>query len=244
MFLSSLRDKACLRFIAYFSLMLAGLNAALAGRPMNVDDAALVAAGSCQLESWFQHNQDFRELWAVPACNPTGNLELAAGAARMTFPAEKDHTLYVLQAKTLLKPMDNTRWGVAMAVGTQFDDTQQLHGDVFVNLPVSLSFYDGRLMNHLNLGWLHEREGKRHLLTWGVGHEFAVNDYLGVIAEVYGNQQDRPNFQAGFKSWLKKDYIQLDATYGDRLGSKGNASFFSLGLVLVTDVIFHNAGEK
>lgn len=239
-----LPDKAWLSLIAYFFLMLAGLNTALAGHPMNVDDAALVTAGSCQLESWFQKNQDSKEWWAVPACNPYGNLELAAGVARMVYPQEEDHTLYVLQGKTLLKPMDNSQWGLAVAAGTQFDNTQHLHGDVFIYFPVSVSFDNGRLLSHLNVGWQHEREGKRHLLTWGVGQEFAFNDYVGVIAEVYGNQQDKPNFQAGFKSWLKKDYIQLDATYGDRLGSKGDASFFSLGLVLVTDVISRSVGEK
>lgn len=240
MFLKSfIQNKIYQCLFACLCLMMTGLHAAMAGRPMNVDDAALVNPKSCQLESWFQHNQDSREFWAVPACNPTGNLELAAGAARVLHAQAIDHTLYAFQAKTILKSIDSSRWGLAMAAGTQFDDTQHLHGDVFVNLPLSLSFYNSRLLLHSNVGWLHVREGKRHLLSWGTGCEFALHDDFSLIAEVYGNQQDRPDFQLGFKSWLKKEYIQLDATYGDKLGSQGDAAFFSLGLVFLTDAIFY-----
>jgi hypothetical protein len=54
-----------------------------AGRPMVVDDAGIVAHRVCQMEAWTQRNQDTSEYWAVPACNFSGNLEVAVGAARV-----------------------------------------------------------------------------------------------------------------------------------------------------------------
>ena len=61
---------------------------AVAGRPFVIDDARLTDAGSCQLEVWGESHTDSKEWWAVPACNPTGNLELTLGAGRARSPGE------------------------------------------------------------------------------------------------------------------------------------------------------------
>jgi hypothetical protein len=48
------------------------ISVANATHPLVTDDARIVDPKSCQVESW-----------ALPACNFTSNLELAAGAARI-----------------------------------------------------------------------------------------------------------------------------------------------------------------
>ncbi len=55
---------------------------AKAARPFVTDDARLTTAGSCQLESWTRFYADSTEVWALPACNPTGNLELTLGVGK------------------------------------------------------------------------------------------------------------------------------------------------------------------
>ncbi len=50
-----------------------------AARPMIVDDACIIDAKSCQLETWMKNNRDSAEYWALPARNFTGNLELTLG---------------------------------------------------------------------------------------------------------------------------------------------------------------------
>lgn len=43
-----------------------------AGRPMTVEDAAILADGQCQLESYVQRTDGTREFWATPGCNAGG----------------------------------------------------------------------------------------------------------------------------------------------------------------------------
>ena len=53
-----------------------------AGQPLATDNVALVDAKACQLEAWVQSFHGGREVWALPACNPLGGLEITAGGAR------------------------------------------------------------------------------------------------------------------------------------------------------------------
>ena len=63
-----------MRRAAAFAIALAVPVVAHAARPMVTDDARIVDAKACQLESWVRHDPDSTQLWALPACNPTGNL--------------------------------------------------------------------------------------------------------------------------------------------------------------------------
>jgi len=60
-------------------LMSVGVNLpqARAARPMITDDARIVDAGSCQVETWVTRNRNDTEYWALPGCNFTGNLEIS-----------------------------------------------------------------------------------------------------------------------------------------------------------------------
>ena len=98
-------------FIRCLALFLLLPSLAFAARPFVTDDARLTTAGSCQLESWARIYPQSRELWMLPACNPGGNFEITAGAGM----AHNDHAPrsddYVLQAKTLFKPLESNGWG-------------------------------------------------------------------------------------------------------------------------------------
>ena len=63
-------------------LMLAAVADAHAARPFVTDDARLTTAGSCQLESWMRVYRQSEEIWALPACNPSGNLEFTVGGGK------------------------------------------------------------------------------------------------------------------------------------------------------------------
>jgi len=91
---------------------------AQAARPFVTDDARLTNEDSCQLESWARHYQHSDEAWALPACNLGGNFELTAGAGRAQAKGEGSTTDYVLQGKTLFKPLITNDWGWGLAIGT------------------------------------------------------------------------------------------------------------------------------
>ena len=82
-----------------------------------------------------------------------------------------------------------------------------------------LTFVDasGRLQPdflHTNIGWLGEQESRRDRFTWGLGLETRLAQRTWLIAETFGQNQGRPQYQFGFRHRLAPDRAQIDATYG------------------------------
>lgn len=207
-----------------------------AGRPLVVDDATIADAKQCQLESWLQKNRHSTEYWVLPACNFTGNLELALGGARITG-GEHTQTTAVMQGKTLFRPLEMNDWGVGLVFGNQFNPDKSALGDVYASVPLSFSFKDDRVLLHANLGWLHEKEMRRDAMTWGVATEIQLAERTSFSAETYGQNRGKPFFQLGVRYQLIPDRMQLDASYGNRFGSGSDQRFFSIGFVLFFDAI-------
>jgi hypothetical protein len=80
------------------------------------DDAALTADRACQIQTWFGQ----RASWVLPVCTPVHNLELSLG-----FIAVRDdgtgtgqgHFEYVVQGKTLVRPLRTDGWGAGSSPG-------------------------------------------------------------------------------------------------------------------------------
>lgn len=224
-------------FPAPAALALAALlpwGALQAARPMVTDDARIVDAQACQVESWVKRNPDSTEYWAQPACNFTGNLELSLGAAK----GKDDHgtrtTDVVLQAKTLFKPLEPDGWGWGLAVGHVRHPANGARGDLYAYLPASVALQGERLVLHANVGWLHEREARRHRMTWGLGTEAQWSASSWLIAEVFGQHQGTPFYQVGIRHWLVPGHVQVDTTYGNRAGSGTQERWLSIGLRLLS----------
>jgi hypothetical protein len=222
-------------------LLLAALLAsgsAQAARPMVTDDARIVDSKACQVESWTKFNRDNTEYWVQPACNFTGNLELALGGARGKSDSGTQTTDIVIQGKTLFRTLEPNGWAWGLTVGNvrhpQINSSNNLIGDVYVNVPATVSFRDDRLLVHTNIGWLREKETGTHRMTWGVGTEAQLTPSTWLIAETYGQNQGRPFYQMGLRHWLVPNHVQIDATYGNRAGSSTQERWFSIGLRLLS----------
>lgn len=216
-----------------FSLLLAlSLSAPVqAARPLNTDDARIVDAKACQVESWVRRNQGSTEYWALPGCNFTGNLELTAGGARTSDGTDAPLARTVFQAKTILKPLDKNGWGLGLAAGTVGRVQGNTSGrDIYAYLPASVSFSDDRWLVHTNVGWLRDQSTRRSSTTWGVGLEHELTPTTWLIAETFGQSQEKSQFQMGLRRWLVPGNVQLDATYGNRFGGSSNERWFSIGL--------------
>jgi hypothetical protein len=211
----------------------AGVASAHAARPMVTDDARIVDAGACQLETWLRRNPDTTEAWSLPACNPMGNLEITAGGARTSGGGDSGLTDKVVQAKTLLKPLEES-WGVGLAVGTDVhprrDGSRRWPGSPYVYVPFSVKAAGDDWIVHVNAGATRDRDARRTIGTWGMGHEIRLDERLYAIAETFANDRSRPFYQAGLRYWIAKDRLQLDATYGDRLEARSGERWFTVGL--------------
>lgn len=209
-----------------------------AARPMITDDARLTDAQACQVESWLKFNRSGTEKWALPACNPGGNLEVTLGGALGEDAQGTGTTDVVLQGKTLLKPLESGGYGIGMALGSvrhpAISPGRNLLGDLYFNLPASFSFSDDEVVLHLNLGALHSRAAGATRATWGAGSETRLSASAFLIAEAFGQDRGRPYYQFGLRHWVVPDHVQIDATLGNRFGWNGDERWYSVGLRLIS----------
>jgi len=205
---------------------------------MITDDARLVDDKSCQVETWIQRYRDNTEYWAIPACNFTGNLELALGGARSRRGGDTRTSDVMLQGKTLFRTLEPNGWAWGLAAGyVHHPDSHAssgVNGDIYVNAPASFSFRDDRVVLHANLGWLHEEEAGRHRLTWGLASETQIGQRTWLIAESFGQNRGRPFYQVGLRRWLLPDRVQIDATFGNRFDNAAGERWFTIGLRLLS----------
>ncbi|MCD6734936.1 MAG: hypothetical protein LT103_15245 [Burkholderiaceae bacterium] len=200
---------------------------------MITDDARIVDARACQLESWVRKNRNSTETWALPACNFTGNLELTVGGAITSETGRTQATDAVVQGKTLFKVMETNGWGIGLAAGTVRHPRADAR-DWYAYVPTSFSLHDDAVVVHGNLGWLREGEARRERLTWGLGSEVRLAERTWLIAETFGQDRGKPFHQLGLRHWLVPDRIQLDVTYGNRNGGGSEERWFSIGLRLLS----------
>ncbi|MDR2000223.1 MAG: hypothetical protein LBP94_01630 [Zoogloeaceae bacterium] len=205
------------------------VSTAHAARPMITDDARVVDAKACQLESWVMRYPESTELWALPSCNFTGNLELTLGGVVTRETGRSRTTDAVMQGKTLFKVMDTGGWGIGLAAGTVRRSQEDIR-DWYAYVPASFSFRNDAVFVHTNLGWLREGEVRRDRLTWGVGTEVQLTERSWLIGETFGQNRGKPFYQFGLRHWLVQDRIQIDATYGNRVDGNSNERWFSIGL--------------
>jgi hypothetical protein len=213
---------------------------AWAARPMITDDARIVDPKSCQLESWVR---SFRgagtEYWALPGCNPFGGFEFTLGPAHASLPDKQGDWKTLWQFKTLFKELETNGWGWGFALGNLSSRPYEpflKSKELFVNVPISASFMDDKVVMHLNIGGAHTRGNSGSFAyTWGLGTEIELTEKIYLIAETY-SQRDLPvEGQLGIRYWIVKDRVQVDATVGTELtGSVVHGRWFTIGLRLLS----------
>ena len=210
-----------------------------AARPLSTEDARILEAKACQLESWVQINRDSREYWAQPACNFTGDFELALGGARTQDRTDARlgtrTTEVVVQAKTAFRALEPNGWSWGLVAGYARHrevDAGGFTGDVYALVPVSFSLRDDRVVLHANLGVLREKAERRTRATWALAGEADLGERVQLVAETFGQNRGRPFYQAGFRYAIVPGRVLLDASYGNRFVRDTAERWFSIGVHL------------
>lgn len=221
-----------LKILAWSALMLPSI--AFAARPFVTDDARLTTGGSCQLESWMRSYPDSKELWALPACNPTGNLEFTFGGGRAKREGVQATNDYVFQAKTLFRALETNGWGWGLAIGTirhpENTPGPNMLGNTYAYIPLSASLLNDKVIFHMNLGWLRDKAAGLNSASWGIGGEFKLQPKLLGIAETYGDNRGMSYGQVGVRYSVIPDLFQVDTTVGQQLSGEGNSRWVSFGI--------------
>jgi hypothetical protein len=197
--------------------LLAGISAARAGQPLATDDAAVVAPKTCQVETWVRWMHDSREYWTQPACNFTGNLELALGAARTRSDDGEVASMVQLQAKTLLVPHADT-WSFAAAAGLG-RDTGAPHGNSAFQLyyAKALASWHPRagVEVDLDLGAASVyRSGAFALAAAAI--QYQAGEHLQLLAEAFRDEPGRGKYQVGIRCIVIPDRFEAYVSYGNR----------------------------
>lgn len=209
-----------------------------AARPMATDDARIVDARACQLETWVRGYRDGgEELWALPGCNPFGGFELTLGGASLRPDDTPRRTVLQGQIKTLLRAVEPDGWGWGIAVGTLNVKRTSIEGRTspYLYLPLSIALDGERLMLHANVGATRAPAGRRDArATWGVAADYAVTPRAIALAEVYGVDGEGAQAQLGVRIWVVPQRLQLDATIGAQRGADGAGRWVSVGMRMLT----------
>jgi hypothetical protein len=203
------------------------------------DAATLTEHGACELQLW--HGR--RSSSVLPACAPLNNLELSVGFTVVWEDGQDGHFEYVLEGKTLFRRLTTDGWGAALVVGTGRDpalaSTAPQLMTYYVDLPLSLSLAGDAVVLHSGTGWLHERVGGHDVdaVTWAARAEVRLRRYVHAVGEVYGAEGSAhapAEYQAGLRAFARPGRVQLDLSYGARLGDGRRGQGWTFGLTLIT----------
>jgi len=208
--------------------------AAHAARPFVTDDARVVDPQGCQVETFIKRQQKFHEteFWFVPACNPFGSVELTLGGSGIDS-SFGDSRATILQAKTLLVPLETNGAGFAFTAGVAriSPSSSQRVSNPYVNGIASFSFAEDRVVIHANVGAFRDRELDLTRGTWGLGAEILLlAPRLYGILEAYGQRLEKPTLHGGLRIWVMPNRVQVDATVGQQHASPLDRRFGTVGL--------------
>ncbi|MFM8509722.1 MAG: hypothetical protein ACKOCU_05265 [Betaproteobacteria bacterium] len=200
-----------------------------AARPMLTDDARVVDAGACQVESWVMGQAGVRELWALPACSGGPGVEWALGAQQSRLiQAGAPRLSGLAQYKRLLRELQAGSVGVAVAGGSLLSEDARVLP--YLVLPMSWMSPDESTLVHLNVGRASKPRGILKDNTRGLGLEQQLTHSLWLVAERYSPSATQWQAQAGLRWWVVAGQLQLDATTGQLHGAGPSARFASVGL--------------
>ena len=207
-----------------------------AAQPLVTDDAAVVARKTCQLEAWAGLAHGGREYWAQPACNFTGNLELAVGVGRANPEAGETSSLGQFQAKTVLFTLGEHEWSFGANAGAG-RDTGAPHGGSALQLYYAralASWYPrDDLEIDLNLGAANAYGAGTYAVA-GAAVQYAIVGNVQLLAEAFRDEPVRAKYQIGARYIVIPDRVEAYASYGNRFNGPADRWFAILGIRVQT----------
>jgi hypothetical protein len=221
------------------SLMLSVIPASVeAAQPLVTDDAAVVAPKTCQLEAWARSAHDGRVYGAQPACNFTGNLELAAGFARARPDAGESSSLVQLQAKTVLFSLADGEWSFGMSAGGGRDNGAP-HGSsafqVYYAKGLASWYPRSDLEIDLNLGAANAYGSGTFTLA-GAAIQYRVIGNMQMLAEAFRDEPGSTKYQVGVRFIVVPDRFEAYASYGNRFNGSSDQWSAVIGIRVQTAV--------
>jgi hypothetical protein len=204
--------------------MLAGALPAQAARPLNTDDAGVLDRGACELE--LARGRETAEgerstgTGLQLGCGVGAGTQLALGVDRTRAAGERSRGT-TLSAKTALRPGDDAGWSLGAALAWASEPGRgQRHAGTELALLHTRSLGDAFTL-HANLGHARDEITGRRSTPWGLALEHAGWGPVAAMAEVFGDDRERPAWNAGLRWTALPERLFLDVAYGRQLRSGG-----------------------
>lgn len=212
---------------------------ALAGRPMATEDAGVLDAKACELESFVGRTRtpgaasSFDQSVQI-GCGVGWNSQVALATTRQRSDGSHSRGLNLV-GKTRLNPdadQDATQFTLAWSWEQDNTAGQGLrHAGSLLNLVATHGLAEGRQL-HANLAWQRDAQARQDTTRWSVGLEQAVHDTLDLTAETYGDDRERSVWlQFGARWAVVPQRLYLDTSWARPMKSQAD-TVVTLGLRL------------
>jgi len=194
-----------------------------AGRPFTTEDAGVIAAGDCELETFGSHVRARRDPserggWGQVGCGIGFNTQLAVGAGRFRS-GDESSTVAALIGKTALRPLADDSFGITLAYaleGIKPSGRQLRHAGSSAALVVSIPH--GRTIVHANLGIDRSRLESKTAGTYALAIERLGERGVDVGVEVYGQGGESPWIGTGARYAIKPEKLFVDFSFAVQSG--------------------------
>lgn len=218
-------------------LLSSGCAAALAGRPLATDDAAVADTGGCQVETWLERSPDERAYVLAPACGIAERWELGADVTRIRSAGDGETALglavkWLPLAHPLDTPLGALSLGVKVALGADQSRGSGWRVESTGALALASLEFRPSIQIHLNLGPVRQRFTRSTHTLLNAAMVWAPIDKALLFAEVQAADTASSGGTvrtAGGRWWLQQDRLGLDVTVS-RQSESTTGTRWTLGL--------------
>ena len=192
---------------------------AWAGRPLITEDAGVLEAGQCEIESYLArlHHPGLTFQWAQIGCGIGLQTQLAAGAGR-EMSSSGHVTVAAASGKTALRQLTAEQAGIAIAyatLGANHSDHLRHEAD---EVKAVLTIPHDKWLLHVNAGWARNYASRADKTIWALALErqqaFAAVDLMG---EIVGDDRGTPLAQVAARWSIIPARLVIDASWGAQI---------------------------
>jgi hypothetical protein len=204
--------------IAALLCLAAAAGSAQAGRPLATEDADVLERGECELEG-FAARQTVTGAAATDGtalqagCGIGWNSQAALGYARERSGGAST-SAWSLSGKTAIVERAEGSTGITLAwgLGTLREPGGSMkHESSFLTL-VATREWAGGWLTHANLGWTRSESASASSTTWNLAVEKPVGGGVDLMAEVYGDDREKPWLGTGVR-WSVTERFSVNASW-------------------------------
>ncbi|VTX94376.1 hypothetical protein [Acinetobacter ursingii] len=183
---------------------------------LNTDDADIVSAKHCQLESAVTRPSGSQASYQLnTACQFIEGIESSISYTDQFVDAGKGQ--WSAQVKGVIQPM--SQWGMAASLQiSQQNEKDKESIQWFLNIPFSLVYLNNTLHIDSNIGYQYSPRNL-NLLRWSLASNLALTPKTSVSVETYNQDQHAPLLQGAIHYSILPNILTFEASIGQRLNT-------------------------